>query len=74
MFHVAPPLELIKLETIFQHKVFCMPIARGKVSREMTAMLSTWRHSGFNVFCGNRITPKERETVENSGAVHHPGL
>jgi hypothetical protein len=28
-------------------------------------MLSTWRHSGFHVFCGNRIQPKEKETMEN---------
>jgi hypothetical protein len=30
----------------------------------MGAMLSTWRHSGFNVFCGNRIQPKEKEAME----------
>ena len=64
MFRVAPPLELKKLEAIFQHKVFCMLIAKGKISREMIAMLSTWRHSGFNVFCGNRIQPKEKEAME----------
>jgi hypothetical protein len=64
MFRVAPPLELNRLEAIFRHKVFCMLIARGKISREMTAMLSTWRHSGFNVFCGNRIQPKEKEAME----------
>jgi hypothetical protein len=64
MFRVAPPLELKKLEAIFRHKVFCMLIARGKISREMIAMLSTWRHSGFNVFCGNRIQPKEKEVME----------
>jgi hypothetical protein len=64
MFRVAPPLELKKLEAIFRHKVFCMLIAKGKTSREMIAMLSTWRHSGFNVFCGNRIQPKEEEAME----------
>jgi len=64
MFRVAPPLELKKLEAIFRHKVFCMLIARGTISREMTAMLSTWRHSGFNAFCGNRIQPKEKEAME----------
>jgi hypothetical protein len=35
-----------------------------KIAREMPAMLSTWRHSGFHVFCGNRIQPKEKEAVE----------
>jgi len=28
-------------------------------------MLSTWRHSGFNVFCGNRILPKDDKAMEN---------
>jgi hypothetical protein len=28
-------------------------------------MLSTWRHSGFHVFCGNRIQPKEDKAMEN---------
>jgi hypothetical protein len=42
-----------------------MLIARKKISREMISMLSTWRHSGFHVFCGNRIQPKEEEAMEN---------
>ena len=33
-------------------------------AREMVAMLSAWRHSGFNVFCGNCIQPKEKEAME----------
>ena len=28
-------------------------------------MLSTWRHSGFNVFCGNRISPDDDTAMEN---------
>lgn len=28
-------------------------------------MLSTWRHSGFHVFCGNRIPPDEETAMEN---------
>jgi len=35
------------------------------VFTKMIAMLSTWRHSGFHVFCGNRIQPKEEGAVEN---------
>ena len=42
-----------------------MPIARKKISREMISRLSTWRRSGFHVFCGNRIQPKEEEAMEN---------
>ncbi|MBU2027130.1 MAG: transposase [Proteobacteria bacterium] len=28
-------------------------------------MLSTWRHSGFHVFCGNRISPTDDTAMEN---------
>jgi hypothetical protein len=31
----------------------------------MIRMLSTWRHSGFNVFCGNRISPADDTAMEN---------
>lgn len=55
IFPVAPPLELKKLETIFRHKVLRMLLKKGKITKEMIAMLSTWRHSGLHVFCGNRI-------------------
>ena len=55
MFRVAPPLELKKLEMIFRHKVFRMLLKRGKITEETVRMLSAWRHSGFNVFCGNQI-------------------
>jgi len=65
MFRVAPPLELKKLEAIFRHKVFRMLLDKGKITRETIAMLSTWRHSGFNVFCGNRISPDDDTAMEN---------
>jgi len=28
-------------------------------------MLMTWRHSGFNVFCGSRIQPGDEKAMEN---------
>ena len=31
----------------------------------MIALLSGWRHSGFHVFCGKRILPKEETALEN---------
>jgi hypothetical protein len=59
MFSVAPPLELKKLEAIFRHKVFWILLDKRETTREMIAMLSTWWHSGFNIFCGNRISPDD---------------
>ena len=31
----------------------------------MIAMLSNWRYSGFQVFCGNRLRPEEETDMEN---------
>ena len=42
-----------------------MLLNKGKIAKEMIAMLSTWRHSGFHVFCGNRISPTDDTAMEN---------
>lgn len=65
MFRVAPPLELKKLEAIFRHKVFRMLLDKGKITKEVIAMLSSWRHSWFHVFCGSRISPDDDTAMEN---------
>ena len=57
MFRVAPPLELKKLEAILRHKVLRMFLSKGKITEDMITMLSTGLHSGFHIFCGNRISP-----------------
>jgi hypothetical protein len=65
MFRVAPLYDLKKLEKIFQHQVLKMLLKKGKITKDMIAMLSNWRHSGFNVFCGPRIQPGDAEAMEN---------
>jgi len=65
MFRVAPSLDLKKLEAVFRHKVFKMLLAKGRITRDLIDMLSNWRHSGFQVFCGNRLGPEEETGMEN---------
>ena len=65
MFRVAPPLELKKLEAIFQHKMFRILLNKGKITEEMVRMHSAWKHSGFHVFCGNRISPNDDTAMES---------
>jgi hypothetical protein len=65
MFRVAPPLDLKKLEAIFRHNVFKMLLAKGRITQDLIAMLSNWRHSGFQVFCGQRIFPQDETAMEN---------
>lgn len=42
-----------------------MLLSRGKITEEIIRLLSSWRHSGFHVFCGNRISPNDETAVEN---------
>jgi hypothetical protein len=42
-----------------------MLLNKGKITEEMIRMLSAWKHSGFNVFCGNRISPNDETAIEN---------
>ncbi len=65
MFRVAPPLDLKKLEAIFRHRVFKMLLAKGRITRDLIAMLSNWRHSRFQVFCGQRLFPQDETAMEN---------
>ena len=65
MFRVAPRFETKQLEHIFRHKIFKMLLSKGNITEELIDMLMTWRHSGFNVFCGPRIQPGEQEAMEN---------
>ena len=39
-----------------QLQVFLKLLAKGKITQDMIALLDKWRHTGFNVFAGPRIT------------------
>ncbi len=63
MFRVAPRIDTKLPEEIFRHKVFKMLLFKGKITQELVDMLMSWRHSGFNVHCGQRIQPGDEEAM-----------
>ncbi len=65
MFRVAPLFEIKHLEEIFRHKVFKMLLKKEKITGELVELVSGWRHSGFNVFCGSRIQQGSEDAIEN---------
>lgn len=73
MFRVAPRFTTKRLEEIFpakdgifdRHKIFKMLLSKGKITEDLVDMLISWRHSGFNVFCGPKIQPGEEGAIEN---------
>lgn len=42
-----------------------MLLSKGKITKDLVGMLLNWRHSGFNVFCGQRIQPGDEKAMEN---------
>lgn len=42
-----------------------MLLAKGKVTQDMIALLDKWRYTGFNVFAGSRILPRQEKFMEN---------
>jgi len=65
MFRVSPRFETRQLEEIFRHKVFKMLLSKEKITEDMVDMLLSWRHSGFNVHCGQGIQPGDEQAMEN---------
>ena len=64
MFSVSPTADTKALEQIFRHKVLKMLVAKGKITQDMIMLLDKWRHSGFNVFFGPRILPRQEKSME----------
>ena len=65
MFTVSPTIDKKALEQLFRHKVLKMLLAKGKITQDMIKLLDKWRHTGFNVFCGRRILPWQKKSMEN---------
>lgn len=53
------PVRLKYLEKIFSSKVLTLRLSKGKSTPDHINLLQSWRHSGFQVFCGPRIHPRK---------------
>ena len=54
-----------ELEPLFRHKVLSMLKKKRLITDRVVELISSWRHSGFNVYCGERIYPKSSQPMEN---------
>jgi hypothetical protein len=64
-FRVSSRFDTKPMEEVFKHKLFKFLLSKGKITQELIDLHSTWRHSGFNVFCGERIQPGDEKAMEN---------
>jgi hypothetical protein len=45
-----------------------MLLDKGRITEEFIRIMDGWRHSGFNVFAGGRIQPREKKSLERLAA------
>jgi len=64
-FRVALPPERKGLEKLFRSMVLKLLLAKGKIIPGIITMLDSWKHTGFKVFCGDRIYPNDDTAMEN---------
>jgi hypothetical protein len=68
LFRVASRFPMKALERLFRHKVLRMLLDKGRLTPETIRIMDRWRHSGFNVYCGPRILPREKKSLERPAA------
>ena len=44
-------------EMLFRHNVLKMLLNKGRISLDLIELMEKWRHTGFNGFVGQRISP-----------------
>ncbi len=68
MFRVASRFPMKALSRLFRHKVLRMLLTKGRMNPEIIGIMDRWRHSGFNVYRGPRILPREKKSLERLAA------
>jgi hypothetical protein len=53
------------LEPLFRHKILSMLKKRALITDSIIKLILSWHHSGFNVYCTERIYPRETKSMEN---------
>lgn len=64
-FQTAPVFMLEDLEEAFQYEVLKMLKKEGKINDVIIENMLSWRHSGFNVYIGDRIEPDDKTGLGN---------
>ena len=66
-FFYAPSISIdtASLEKLFIHKIFKMLLKKGLITQRIIDLILSWRHTGFGVYCGKRINPKDARSTEN---------
>jgi len=65
-FFYASPIRIdnSNLEELFIYRVFKMLLKKGLITDRVVDLILSWRHSGFGLYCGERINPGEERSAE----------
>jgi len=63
--HPLAHINAEDLEPLFRHKVLSMLKKKRLITDRTIELISSWRHSSFNVYCRNRINPHFKESMKN---------
>jgi len=63
-FHILPETSLQPLEELFRARVIAFLVKEGLLSAQRARMLLGWRHSGFNVYAGERVGADRHDDLE----------
>jgi len=66
IFYAAgPDINAGSLEPLFRHKILSMLKKKRKITEATIKLILSWHHSGFNVYCTERIYPRQTKSMEN---------
>jgi hypothetical protein len=66
MFSKGPEPVAKDLEKLFRYQVLKMLKTEGKIKNAVIENMLSWRHSGFNIYCGPTIWPNNDQGLEDS--------
>ncbi|MBA7582191.1 hypothetical protein ES708_24111 [subsurface metagenome] len=66
-FFYASPIRIdtSNLEKLFIYKIFKMLLSKGLITERTVEFILSWTHSGFGIYCGERIYPGDKKSTEN---------
>jgi len=58
-------IDMESIEKLFIRRIFKMLLSKNLITTRVMDLIHSWRHTGFGVYCGKRIYPKDKRSTEN---------
>ncbi len=58
-------IDTASIEKLFIHRIFKMLLRKGLITERVIELISSWAHTGFGVYCGKMMNPKDAKSTEN---------